>query len=161
MPFNAITGVFSMYSYNLAFWVYSHVRMQDWWFIVYIYSRVWHAGRCTDIGGTTLYSHDSDYNVEHLVRIHIWIAAAETSISLMTFKSSADSKTSTTPREEICETLGSILRKSVCLLTRGTSGLYFQVSGCPNFQAPAKPASDWLEKNFTHSKLWQNPHNKY
>ena len=31
------------------------------------------------------------------------------------------------------------------LLTRGTSGLYFQVSGCPNFQTPAKPASDWLE----------------
>ena len=35
----------------------------------------------------------------------------------------------------------------VISLTRGTSGLYFQVSRCPNFQTPAKPASDWLEKN--------------
>ena len=50
--------------------------------------------------------------------------------------------------------------KNACnplLLTRGTSGLYFQVSGCPNFQTPAKPASDWLEKKLARGKLWQNP----
>ena len=41
-------------------------------------------------------------------------------------------------------------------MTRGTSGLYFQVSGCPNFQTPAKPASDWLEKKLARGKSWQN-----
>jgi len=31
------------------------------------------------------------------------------------------------------------------LLTRGTSGLYFQVGGCPRIQTSAKPAFDWFE----------------
>jgi hypothetical protein len=49
------------------------------------------------------------------------------------------------------------LTARICtLLTRGTSGLYFQVSGCPNFQNPAKPASNWLEKKVAGGIYLQN-----
>ena len=44
-------------------------------------------------------------------------------------------------------------------LTRGTSGLYFQVVGCSNFQT--LPSQLLIgSKNVTRGKLWQNPRDK-